>query len=913
MMVKALDDILADEFFTKKRFRERIPKIVTISDPAFDTVYRSDHWEEFLQEQRKLAQKNPSVDVFILGGLISTYRFNYSKHEFTSALEIDHGAIVRHAAEIEEGRGLSDEELDEKIEADPSYWNNLDFMKKAMDFVGSHFESLPENLTFHYAIGHEDLENMKEMYSRKVDVFSRSVGAIFRAMKGATKLYEKSSEISQNVLKIKDNLEAYIHDNWSEAFAEDDWEDSEDLDESENAKQGLEFAKEKARVSKKINFYKTSLGREMKRLYGLRSKLETIQGDLEGNLNRLEGEFNYTRYGSLRNIIQDWLRLYDGQKEVVEGLSENFNEPIADEFADFANPDNAAYFSSDDTLELERISDEIAEGQEKIRQHFHLSMDGRITKRDIPQNLREELRQQAKNEYFELLIGIHPQLKIYSGLWNSTTVGEGEDVVRVRFASKQGLSKSAKQRSINGLVKGVHAHALTTNLEECVNEAWENSKPADVILVGRDKLARSMPLKISQAKTNEDGFYLLETKEVYLVTQTPFYDVKKAKALENKEWQKTFRISLAGQKGITSGVGVFDFTEYAVAQGFFKTTQLAEINQAQKNLIHGMLTGDDHWESHETRKDWGEAKLELILRDPKLNFYVNVGDILQFGHYTTANTVSQAKNPRTDQALRKKQNDLERIRRKLAKRSLLQQYMFFAHGNHGHRLVENGLNPGNLLMGPLQTPYLSDEDLRAFGFNQKIAEGGYDSLSKNKNLNELPVQFLTVGGSGQGFGYLTKKRGKDQHYGKFFIAHKCSSKGAGGKLDPLGKTNNWLCSNALTDGASGVFQGHTHIAAYGLSGFGYIVNSFSDQVADDTLDHPIKSASEFGMMVGFPKAMGGLQRLAISPTEVITVVNARENLLSRVANEVVKPYTQEQMKEFMDTPEGWKYVKKFFD
>jgi len=341
-----LEDLLKNNVFGSKIFREESQKIMAISNPFFSDesiAVSLERWESYCNLMNEFFKEEGSL--FILGGIISPTRFFYSKKNVKT---LEQEKVPENLEEMFPDMKVFEQKLHYKIER----------LKK-------YIEKIPKKVNTYYILTDSDNKTIEDLTNFYVDFFTQRVTLIKKNLDKFQNIYAKWDEID-NEFQQRIELQRAI---------------SKKLGGNRSGLTKTRNEETKKRLEKKIRNLEKELEKGEKTLENLEDKKQNYYNKIKQSL-----EYVNKCNEDLKNK-----NLYFMNEKLTDIIN-SFNE---------ISPDSDSLLSELNKVDL-KISDYLNNLERKITFN-EWNKSTRITKRDLPNDIICEINKTAKTEYHSLL------------------------------------------------------------------------------------------------------------------------------------------------------------------------------------------------------------------------------------------------------------------------------------------------------------------------------------------------------------------------------------------------------------------------------------------------------------------------------------------------------------------------------
>lgn len=906
-----IDKILEQDVFTEKPIREHAHHVTMLSDLKVDTDYfNHESWKDFTNMLGELYPKEKEGHVFMVGGLISTWRFFFSKHEF------------------------------KRLPQQRIYRDNpkkIDQMLEKREKVKEVLSQIPENVTTHIFYDKTDLENMTEMYSGFVDEVAKTINTFSKTL--------------NNIQTIINRTNTYLTD-----FPAKHNKHLQQLEDKYLKKRSSLNNKKPAKMIKELRMRKGILAGSIKRtkneekIKEKEKEIETIVSELkeyrsqyeeqksllnekyEEEKENLKLKFNYSsneqiitwleRLESYNDTLKKCINYLNdfGTKSTLEISKEflNIEEKVLNLQHKYSGYNKGSILPEKFHSEIESIDQELQDSLEEVRKEYNIHQKYKsVVKRLIPEKTRAEIIEKVKKDYRKsletLLSETNHKIIVHPFRRNFVTLEhDGEEIIYdvSGFTKLKQNNNSAMRKEAYEEQTRIQPEINTEEYKEILKNLGVEEELLDKII---DKIEIAQTKKPRfKVRSNDHLFRILacdlsekDIEPSYLISLGPFYDIDRARNWADNKNLETDETKKAMMDGASSGIVLLDYTPNSAR---FTPMPLHSIslnnNKEVKRRIH---TTDAHNGSGDNRWDLGSALAWIIANDKSIDACDDTGDTIQSFNYRGSHSERIDRIPQIQGQIIQYLTTMLWAEDEVIKRSNLKNPVVRIKGNHDKPLDEHGVVLAELITYIRNHSYLMKELENG---NLKSPFHIYSTWKQQQNgletiMDKLPFVTGTVGHEGY---HLMEMEDKDNNnYGRIIFSHKVTMGAPGDKMDPISRTINWIRNTGRfnhlenkTNPVRLIEQGHAHIWEVGMIYNGiYVSSAPSLEAMNKNIKYPHKTDSSFGLKVGFMKSIPGATKEYIPQEKYkpITFEFLHEKILTKVFNEKVKSHYEDAKKD----------------
>lgn len=898
-----LDKLLEKDIYTPEPTRKHAHHAVMLSDLKVDTDYfNHESWKDFTNMLTELYPENEEGHVFMVGGIISTWRFFFSKHEF------------------------------KRLPQQRIYRNNhakIDQMLEKREKVKEILSEIPKNVTTHIFYDKTDMKNMIEMYSGFVDEVAKTINTFSKNLDNVESIINRTNNyLIDTPIKYDKSLQK-LEDKYSRRRSV--------LNNKKPAKEIKKLRKEKGILTGSIKRTKdpNKINEKQKKLEEITSKLKEYREQYDEQKYILKDQYEtektnlFLKFNNSSNEkIVTWSERLTNYTDTLDhciNYLDNFGTDTTKEISEKFKIIHQKVLDLNEKYQefnenkiekekfhnqIELIDKEIQESLESVRKEYNISQKYKsVVKRLIPEKTRSEIIQKVKKDYRNsletLLSETNHKIIVHPFKRNYVTIKHNDEEI---IYDVSGFTK-LKQNNNSAMRK--EAYEEQTRIQPKINTE-EYKKLLKELDVEEDLLDKIIDkINISQTKkprfkvrSNDHLFRILacdlsekDTEPSYLISLGPFYDVNRARLWTDIKNLETDETKKAMMDGASSGIILLDYTPNSVR---FTPMPLHSININQgKNIKRRIHTTDSHNGSGDNRWDLGSALGWLIANDKTIDAFDDTGDTFQSFNYWGSHSERIDRINQIQGQIIQYLSTMLWAEDKVIERTNLKNPIVRIKGNHDRPLDEHGVVLAELISFLRNYPHLMKEHEQG---NLESPFHIYSMWKKQQNgietiMDKLPFTTGTVGHEGYHLMEMLDK--EDNSYGRIIFSHKVTMGAPGDKMDPVSRTINWIRNTGRFNHIENkenpirlIEQGHAHIWEVGMIYNGiYVSAAPSLEAMDKNVKSPYRTDSSFGLKVGFMKSIPGATKEYIPQDKYkpITFEFLHEKFLKNVFNEKVKP------------------------
>jgi len=856
---KILTNIHASGPFERIRNGNSLP-IVAISKPLYDqnSLQNEKSKDGAIDLIEAIDNARPKEDigeipVFILGGAISDWRFNFTKKE-----------------------GPRNDQT--------GYTEDWDFSQEAygdlklrLGRLSKEMEKFPESASIYYTFSLKDDLNIEEMYSYAIQMFALGIRSIYRTIKKESvdihrictqienmevryrsvnnKLgKKKDSDYEKRTKDNSEKIQAYESERLAKIDKSDDlnedynkWNDiykplKRELKKRQRQYRQTVTPEVRSRHQEKIRELKTKIEDPQKHVKSLERKINTAKASIEGiersintenksyerdkgrydkNFEEATQKSNGDYFGSIINKLEDINGRYKEKRDTIDRVSSylatEFNVPNMSKFKD--KFDNIAIkyeevidhisdekkliegigFDNLESIELKRLTGPLENYHSEFQKLFEdfedvfsiRDREGMLTKREIPQALREQIQIMVGRKYREWLeealsgdgkLTVTIKDRFSNNFYVHGPAGNRINIRAGGYASKWDSSASGRSSVLNyieRMVKGdfeIYRQIENSPFEDQFNDPEKltqnkfNKTKIDLMLIGGAET-----FQVNQIA----GFN--SPHSTYVCTVGPFYDTfaafgnkgKGARTLEQKE-----------AAFATSGLLLLDIDEFGiVGPTIYGLDHLKKFKNLDYKTVPGYHTGDDHFGAGNQNKNAMHGLISIISNDDFFQWWCNTGDIVDGQILPFADFVSQFEGKLQNIAnqMGKFINWQKPIMDKVLENSELVTKIHFSQGQHDRN--RSAVSQIQTIVDVLNAPFMSEEDRLLYETNKRKEEKGFRTV-----FDDMPVQLLVSAHEGVGYIKLRYADNPDNTFAEIFVSHNLGLNSKGSFMSPTKKS-----------------------------------------------------------------------------------------------------------------------------